>query len=289
MNLFALHLANGNAFFAGMGMVVVALVLRLWFKGRIPGLALRITYIAGIIFVLFSATPLSLWCYGLWFSFCVMAALVVFTDQASSWSSFRWKSLAVVAVSLFSLGLCLLELPYHLSPTITVSPNQPVFVIGDSISAGISAKERAWPDVLGSISHLQVINLAKPGATVETALGQSAGITGNPSLILVEIGGNDLLGRTDSKTFFIQLDKLLGKLSSGGNRIAMFELPLFPFCNAFGKAQRNLAQKYNVTLIPKHYLTDVFALKDGTLDGLHLSQRGHDALANSIYGLLKIN
>jgi acyl-CoA thioesterase I len=289
MNLFALQLANGNAFFAGMGMVVIALVLRPWFKFRIPGLALRIIYLAGITFVLFSATPLSLWWYGLWFGLCVMAALVVFTNQDLSWSSFRWKALAVVAVSLFSLSLCLLELPYHLSPTITVSSNQPVFVIGDSISAGISAKERAWPDVLSGISHLQIINLAKPGATVETALNQSAGITENHSLILVEIGGNDLLGQTDSKAFSLQLDKLLGKLSSEGNRVAMFELPLFPFCNAFGTAQRNLARKYNVTLIPKHYLTVVFALKGGTLDGLHLSQKGHDALANSIYSLLKIN
>jgi len=66
MNPVALQLANGNAFFFGMGMVIVALVLRLWLKGRISSLALRITYIAGVVFVFFSATPLSFWVYGLW-------------------------------------------------------------------------------------------------------------------------------------------------------------------------------------------------------------------------------
>lgn len=285
MNPIVLQLANGNLFFVGLVMIVAALFLRLWFEGRILGLVLRTGYIAGIVFVIFSATPLSIWLYCLWFGLCVAAALAVFSKKLS----FQRKMLMSCAVSLCSLVMCLVELPYHLSPTIKASSRQPFFVVGDSISAGLSAKERAWPEVLADISHFKVINLAKPAATVETAMDQIAGIAGSNSLVLVEIGGNDLLGHTDSKNFYIQLDRLLGKLAAGNNQVVVFELPLFPFCNAFGKTQRNLARKYNVTLIPKHYLTDVFALKGGTVDGLHLSQKGHDALANSINSLLKTN
>jgi acyl-CoA thioesterase-1 len=285
MNPIVLQLANGNLFFVGLVMIVAALFVRLWFEGRILGLVLRIGYIAGIVFVFFSATPLPVWLYCMWFGFCVAAALVVFGQKLS----FQRKILMSFAVSLCSLVMCLVELPYHLSPTIKVSPKQSIFVIGDSISAGISAKDRTWPDVLADISNFKVINLAKPAATVETAMGQIADMVGSNSLVLVEIGGNDLLGHTDSKTFYVQLDQLLGKLAVGNNQIVMFELPLFPFCHAFGKAQRNLARKYNVILIPKHYLTDVFGLKGGTVDGLHLSQKGHDALANSINSLLKTN
>lgn len=285
MNPIVLQLANGNLFFVGLVMIVGALFVRLWFEGCILGVVLRISYIAGITFVIFSATPLSIWFYCLWFGLCVAAALAVFSKKFS----FQRKMLVSCAILLCSLVMCLVELPYHLSPTIIVSPKQSFFVVGDSISAGISAKERAWPDVLADISHFKVTNLAKPAATVETAMDQIAGIFGSNSLVLVEIGGNDFLGHTDSKTFHLQLDQLLGKLVVGNNQVVMFELPLFPFCNAFGKAQRNLAKKYNVILIPKHYLTDVFGMKDGTVDGLHLSQKGHDALANSINRLLKTN
>jgi len=285
VNPIVLQLANGNLFFVGLIMIVAALFLRLWFEGRILGLVLRISYIAGIVFVIFSASPLPVWLYCMWFGLCVAAALVVFSRKLS----FQRKILMSFAVSLCSLVMCLVEFPYHLTPTIKASPNEPIFVVGDSISAGISAKERAWPEVLGEISHFKVINLAKPAASVESAMDQIASIVGSNSLVLVEIGGNDLLGHTDSKDFYIQFDQLLGKLAAGNNQVVMFELPLFPFCNAFGKAQRNLAKKYNVTLIPKHYLTDVFGLKDGTVDGLHLSQKGHDALANSINSLLKTN
>jgi acyl-CoA thioesterase-1 len=285
MNPIVLQLANGNSFFVGLVMIVAALFLRLRFDGRILGLLLRMAYIAGIVFVIFSATPIPIWAYCLWLGLCVAAALSVFNGKFS----LQRKMLALSSVLFCSLVMCSIEIPYHLSPTIKVSPNQTIFVVGDSISAGISATERAWPDVLGDISHFKVINLAKPAASVETAMDQITGIVGSNSLVLVEIGGNDLLGYSDSKTFYIQLDQLLAKLTAGNNQVVVFELPLLPFCNAFGKAQRNLARKYNVILIPKHYMTDVFGLKDGTLDGLHLSQKGNDAMANAIYTLLKAN
>ena len=266
-------------------MIVAVLFLRLWCEGRILGLILTVGLIGGIIFVVFSATPLHIGFYSSYFGLCVTAALVVFGGKFS----FRRKLLASSCVLLSSIAMGLVELPYHLSPTIHASPKQTVFVIGDSISAGISAQERAWPDVLADISHLKVINLARPGATTGSAFDQSAGIAESNSLVFVEIGGNDLLGSTDSKTFSNQLDKLLGKLKERNSQIVMFELPLFPFCNGFGAAQRNLAKKYDAILIPKHFMTDVFASSGGTLDGLHLSQKGHDALANSIRDLIKTN
>ena len=133
-----------------------------------------------------------------------------------------------------------------------------------------------------------MINLARPGATVETALDQADGINAGKALVIVEIGGNDLLGHTDSHAFYGQLDKLLGKLKKENNRIVMFELPLLPFWNAFGKDQRVLAEKYGVTLIPKSYLAGVFGSKGATLDGLHLSQKGHNELAKAVFGLLRI-
>ena len=43
-----------------------------------------------------------------------------------------------------------------------------------------------------------------------------------------------------------------------------------------------------VTLIPKRYLVNAFAGKDNTIDGLHLSQKGHDALAGEVFDLLNI-
>jgi acyl-CoA thioesterase-1 len=226
---------------------------------------------------------MSFWLYGLWLGLCVMA-WVAFIAR----TTFPLRVSTIGAFAFFSLSLCLTELPYRLVQRVTLFTKQPVFVLGDSISAGTGTKERAWPDVLGDLSRLRVINLARPGASVETALDQANHITAINALVIVEIGGNDLLGNTDSRSFYRQLDKLLGKLKKGNHRVVMFELPLLPFWDAFGRDQRVLAEKYGVTLIPKSYLAGVFGLKDATLDGLHLSQKGHNALAKSVYSLLKV-
>lgn len=283
VNPVVLQIASGNAFFIGMGLTVIAFALRLWLGGRAWVSLLTVGWLLGIGLVILSATPMSFWLYGLWLGLCVMMRITFLVR-----TSFQSKASIVIAFAFLSLSLCITELPYRLVQRVTVFQNQPVYVLGDSLSAGIGTKERAWPAVLGDLSHLKVINLASPGASVETALDQASHITTTNSLILVEIGGNDLLGHTDSRAFYGQLDKLLGMLKKGNHRIVMFELPLLPFWNAFGRDQRVLAEKYGVTLIPKSYLAGIFGLKGATLDGLHLSQKGHNQLARMVYRLLRI-
>jgi acyl-CoA thioesterase-1 len=283
VNPVVLQIASGNAFFIGMGLTVVASILRLWLDSRLWVSVLTIAGLVGISLVVLSATPMSYWLYGLWLALCV-AVLIAFHVR----TSFQLRAATVMAFAFFSLSLCLTELPYRLAPRVFVLPHEPVFVLGDSISAGIGARERTWPEVLGDLSHLQVINLARPGATTETAMDQARNISEASSLVLVEIGGNDLPGHTGRQTFYRQLDMLLLKLKSGNHRIVMFELPLLPFWNGFGGDQRALAEKYGVTLIPKSCLTRVFGSNGSTLDGLHLTQKGHNELAGAVYRCLEI-
>jgi len=68
----------------------------------------------------------------------------------------------------------------------------------------------------------------------------------------------------------------------------MFELPLPPFRAGFSRAQRELARKHNVTLLPRSVLADVLGMRGATVDGLHLSQKGHDALARSVGRLIRV-
>jgi hypothetical protein len=60
------------------------------------------------------------------------------------------------------------------------------------------------------------------------------------------------------------------------------------FWNVFGADQRVLAKKYGATLIPKRCLAGVFGSPGATVDGLHLSQQGHNLLARTVFSLLII-
>ena len=286
MNSIELQFVSGNVFFMGLGMVVAASTLHHRRNGIFLRILLTIISLVGIALVILSATPLPLWLYGLWVGLCV-ADLIVNNIKSSSDSLPRYRRVLFGAIVVASLILMLVELPHHLTPNISVSSKRPIYVVGDSISAGIGAERKPWPIVLGDLAHVKVTNLARPGATVQTAFTQTTGIPDHGCFVIVEIGGNDMISGTDSRAFYDQLDQLLDKLCSGDNQVIMLEIPLFPFRNSFGSTQRTLAKKHGVTLLPKKFFTNVFGTPDALLgDDLHFAQVGHDAMAHQIYAAL---
>ena len=283
MNPLLLQFVNGNGFFAGLALVISALSLRLRFQGRFSRPILTVLAIVGSVIVAISGTPISIWFYGLWGASFLWTLVVL---EIKSLEKFKRSAFTLILLTSMFLGIT--EIPHLLAPTIHISKGQRIFVIGDSISAGMGTKETNWPDVMAKRYGLNVANLAAPGATTESASNQASRIKGGSAVVIVEIGGNDFFGNDDSKLFASCLENLLSGLRQHGHSIFMFELPLPPFYNRYGEIQRALAKKYGATLIPKRFMTHVFGIPDATRDGLHLSQKGHDAMAGSVYGLMKV-
>jgi acyl-CoA thioesterase-1 len=105
-------------------------------------------------------------------------------------------------------------------------------------------------------------------------------------VVLLEIGGNDLLGSTSDEEFAVGLESLLQTVCRPGLQVVMFELPLPPFRNAYGRIQRRLAGQYGVALIPKRVLADIITQPGATLDSIHLSPLGHQHLADLVWPAL---
>lgn len=275
MNPIVLSLANGTSFFVGLALVLVAEVLLLRFRKGMAQPVLTVLAMSGIVLVVISSTPLPVWAYASW-AIPAITGLVALNRLATSR---RWQLVICIALVASTTGLCLTEAPHHLSPRLTVPVGTTIYVLGDSISAGMGTRHRCWPEVLDDEIAFRVVNLAQPGATVESAIVQAKGIVESPSLVIVEIGGNDLLGGTEASVFHSKLDTLVSSLCASRHQVLVVELPLFPFRNAFGRAQRTVVAKYDVAMLPKRYFTKVLGTDNGTLDGLHLSQEGHDAMA----------
>ena len=227
-----------------------------------------------MLLVLLSATPLPVWAYVIWLV-SALAGVVLF-NRSTAWRRLqRW-----VCVVLFAstIGCFTLEVPYHRSPQLSIQEGTTIYVLGDSISVGMGADDRSWAEVLQEMTGFSVVNLALAGATVEGAIDQAGGISESNSLVIIEIGGNDLLGETDAAAFGRSLDRLVASLARE-HKILVVELPLFPFGNAFGEAQRRVVGKYDLSMLPKRCFTRVLGMPGSTSDGLHLTQKGHDAMA----------
>jgi acyl-CoA thioesterase-1 len=283
VNALVYHVASGQAFFSGVALIQLAGLSAFHPGGRWPALCRTVSASAGLILIAVSATPLPAWFY-------LSAGPVTLAwigVEGSTKTMFRrprvWLRAAVLGI--WWLGMAQ-ELPFHLLPTVPPMGNPQVFVVGDSVSAGLGGEAETWPKLLSRRHHVVVHDLSLPGADVATALRQAGHVSGPTSLVIAEIGGNDILGETTPDAFERGLDVLLARLRDGGRTVVLLELPLPPFSNRYGAAQRRLAKHHGVLLIPKRLLLGVLTSEGATLDTVHLSHRGHALMAETIWGVI---
>lgn len=142
------------------------------------------------------------------------------------------------------------------------------------------AGERVWSVLLDEERPGRIENRAVPGSQVSTSrrtLEQFRFCPGD--VLVIELGGNDLLGGVPGAEFRRKLNGLLDVAASFDVPVLMFELPLPPFRSSYLRAQRELAAKYGVTLIPRRRFAAVLSGGGSTVDGLHLSNYGHEKMA----------
>jgi acyl-CoA thioesterase-1 len=275
---------SGLAFFLGVALVLTALLLTTAErKPRLRRLA-RLAAAVGLVFVVLSAVPLPWW---------VLASLVILLIGWGIAELFlakrqRWRLLVRATVGFGWLAVAAMELPHQFVPPIGATGRPPLWIVGDSVTAGVGDKKTVlWPRLLADAHGITVHDRSQMGATVSTALRKLEKEPLGEGIILLEIGGNDLLGPTKLADFEEQLDQLFAHVCGPGRTVVMFELPLPPLCNGWGVVQRRLAAKHGVLLIPKRVFVTVLTAGEATLDSIHLSQSGHEAMAEAVWQLLE--
>lgn len=284
LNPFTLRLVDGTFFFGPLAVASLGLVVLIFVTQPIVRNAIRLLLIAAAVLFLIAPTPHPAWASWVW-GLCFIAALLIQRKEGDSHSPIFW--IAPGAIFLLSLWLVVGEWRWYHLPEIPVAKNATVYIIGDSISAGIGEEATLWPEYLAKQTGLSVRNLAWPGAVLQDGLTQLAKIRDEHTLVFVELGGNDLLGNAPAKRFEEDLDRLLQALRAKGHKAVLFELPLPPLKTELGRIQRRLAEKYQVALIPRRLFAKVLTPPENTIDGLHLSDRGHQEMARRVAALLQ--
>jgi lysophospholipase L1-like esterase len=272
MNPAALYLASGDSLYPGAVLLLSALAWS-FFEVRGLGLLLSLTKWLGFAMVVMASPPVSGWAAVVFLiAFCLWLTAASQVRVGFGWMRLRVATTCVLSVWLLVVSIS--ELLHRRMPLVGGQPSNRLVVIGDSISSGIDARTPAWPIFFRQRTAIPVRNLSRPGAGVVEAQGMASQVRPQDTLVLIEIGGNDLLSGMSAAEFGHALDSLLSSLSAPGRTLAMFELPLLPSKIGFGQMQRRLSAKYGVFLIPKHFLVRVLGSADATSDGLHLSEAG---------------
>lgn len=281
MNLVINFFGGGTAFFAGVIGVPVAVAL----AGGGRRVASSAVVLIALAFVTLSATPLPPWFYWIAGTVSVGWQFVERFRRTAMTGLRKWARVAVVMVWLAGAGM---ELPYQLTPTLPRAGARRLTIIGDSISAGTGERGVVpWPKLFAAAHGVAVDDRSRVGATAGSASRKAVTLPLADGVVLLEIGGNDLLGGTAAADFERDLDKLLTLACGPGRVVAMFELPLPPFANGFGRAQRRLAARHGVALVPKRAFAGVLTADGATTDGLHLSAAGHERMAGTVWDVLR--
>lgn len=179
-------------------------------------------------------------------------------------------------------------------PTQTALPaGSTVVALGDSLTYGYGANPKtAYPTVLAELSKWNVINAGVNGDTSADVLTRVNEITEqNPDLVLLGVGGNDVLQRIAPDTTRANIIATIDTLQSNNIDVVLIAEPHLSTSALFGKASDNplyedIAETESIPLYSDGWST---VLSDEALksDKIHANAAGYRQFAEGLHGYLK--
>ena len=244
MNIITEFFVAGYAFFAGVAILVMATFLSIRGSKERIRILYGILFALGMLLIVVSATPVPMLIFSL--SATAMGVLYFFAGfEARETKMLFWGARLVLLAALAYLLMS--ELEHWRMPKISNSDHSKMYVVGTSLS--MAPPGVSYTDLLKSKYGINAFNLSQERNNPQSALKQAEMMSSSDLLILLELGMDD-----DFSDFSFNLKHLLEAVSGGGRTIMMFELPRSPLSGRFVSTQRELAQQYNVKLIPRHVL-----------------------------------
>lgn len=170
-----------------------------------------------------------------------------------------------------------------------------VLALGDSLTEGAGvAPEEAWPSLLASRTGWMVINGGVSGDTSAGALVRLPGLLEehNPVLVLVALGGNDMLRRIPQEETVANLAQIIAMIRAHGAKPVLLATPrpsvggaVFQSLSA-ADFYRQLADEQHVPMI-EDAIAEVLSDPKMKGDPLHPNVAGHAILSGKIFDALK--
>lgn len=182
--------------------------------------------------------------------------------------------------------------------------SRPVIIaFGDSISEGLGVQPgSSFPEQLQRKLDQQgyayrVVNLGVSGDTTTGGAGRMEyALSLKPSVVILELGGNDGLRGIPVSATKMNLDKMIGTFQKHGASVILAGMTLPPnygpeYIQQFESAYKDLAKKYTLPLIPflmEDILTQ-YKSRPGLMqrDGIHPTADGHAIIAETVFRYLQ--
>lgn len=176
------------------------------------------------------------------------------------------------------------------APTLSrLSPHDVIVAFGDSLTHGTGASpDTAYPAVLAGLTGRTVINAGVPGETTADGLKRLPGVLAEhkPRLVLLCLGGNDLLRRIPEAETETHLRLLARTVRESGAELVLIGVPE---PKLFGGAAPVYARLASELQVPLENEVFVDVLKDNRLksDPIHANAAGYRVVAERLAEFLR--
>lgn len=176
-----------------------------------------------------------------------------------------------------------------------IPPGSSVVALGDSLTAGAGVTpEQAWPALLASRTGWMVTNGGVSGDTSAEALRRLPALLEEhkPVLVLVTLGGNDMLRHLPEPETVANLGQILTLIKAHGAKAVLLATPHPSLAGAVFRRlsaadfYQSVADQYNVPLI-EDAIPEVLSDPQLKGDPLHPNAEGHVLLSGKIFDALR--
>ena len=175
-----------------------------------------------------------------------------------------------------------------------------ILVLGDSLSAGYGLElSQAWPSLLARRledkgHRYRVQNASVTGETTQGAVARLPGLLQRhrPTVVIIELGGNDGLRGFPLETTRANLEGLVGQATASGATVVLAEILLPPnygatYTERFQALYGEVAAQHQALLVP--FFMNGVALVEGMMqdDGVHPTAAGQPVLLDNVWTVLE--
>lgn len=162
------------------------------------------------------------------------------------------------------------------------SPGTTIVCLGDSITYGVGAGgEPGYPERLAERLGVPVVNAGVPGDTAEDALARlDDALAHDPWLVIVELGGNDLLRRLPTERTEAALTAIVERILAARAVPMLVELD-GSLVGDLEPVFERLAEAYRLPLV-EDVLDDVLSDRALKSDQIHPNAAGYERLAEAV-------
>jgi acyl-CoA thioesterase I len=200
----------------------------------------------------------------------------------------RPRLLFVAAAAALAVAVAWLILAGRPAPARPTAGTR-IIAFGDSLVQGVGAPPGGdMVSVLSRRLGVPIVNAGRRGDTTGAALARldTAVLSRQPRIVIVLLGGNDMLRLVPRATMFENLETIATRIRSRGAAVILVTVEIAFGTGADGRAYEALADRTSSAIV-RDVLGGVLGRHELMSDAIHPNGRGYEIMADRIEPVLR--